>query len=71
MRGIAMLPVVIVLTTPNGQPVWIETEHVQTIRPDHGACHHHAKSVMQFESGHTLCVMEAPEDIIAQANKGK
>jgi uncharacterized protein YlzI (FlbEa/FlbD family) len=59
----AIVFVVILLTTPDGQPIWIESRHIQSIRsPDHH-CPDRSSAVIRFDNGGTLCVMEKPSEI--------
>jgi len=60
---------VIVLTLPNHEPIWIETQHIQTIRSAHKTCHPHAESAIRLEGGTILCVLERPQDIKDIANQ--
>jgi hypothetical protein len=60
---LAVVLTVILLTTPDGKPIWVESFHIRTIRPDHNGCPPRSSSVIKFDQGSTLCVMEKPSEI--------
>jgi len=54
--------VVIMLTTPDGQPIWVESKHINTVRlPDHH-CPPRSQALIRLDQG-SLCVMEKPSEI--------
>ena len=59
-----ILFLVIMLTTPDGTPIWIEVEHIQSIRASGPHCHGHSSAVVRFDNGSILCVIERPEEVI-------
>jgi hypothetical protein len=67
---LAIVLAVILLTTPDGKPIWVETEHIRTIRPDHdGGCPPRSSAIIRFDQGSTLCVMEKPSEITDKAKR--
>lgn len=63
MKTVALLFVVIVLTTPEGQKIWIESKHMQSMRaPDHH-CAPRSRALIRFDNGGSLCVMETPAEV--------
>jgi len=62
-RTVIAVFVVIVLTTPDGQPIWVQSEHIQSIRGHGGNCHERSGSMIRFDNGGTLCARETPRDI--------
>jgi hypothetical protein len=62
--------IIVVLTTPDGGSVWIETDHIQMIRPPHGHCAPHSQALIRFDNGGTLCVREPPRQIEEMEHSG-
>jgi uncharacterized protein YlzI (FlbEa/FlbD family) len=58
-----VLFVVILLTTLDGHPIWIESKHIQSIRAPDGHCAPRSSAFIRFDNGGTLCVMEKPSEI--------
>jgi hypothetical protein len=59
----AILCVVILLHTPDGKAIYVESTHIRTIRaPDHH-CAPRSSALIQFDVGGSLCVMETPTEI--------
>ena len=59
----AIILIVILLTTPDGKPIWIESKHIQSIRAPDGHCAPRSSSLVRFDNGGTVCVMEKPGEI--------
>jgi uncharacterized protein YlzI (FlbEa/FlbD family) len=59
----AILLVVIMLTTPDGHSIWVESKHISTIKePDHH-CPPRSSAIVRLDSGGSICVMEKPSEI--------
>lgn len=57
-----MLLALIMLTSLDGSPVWVESEFVQVVRPATTQCHGAHGGVIRV-GGYVLCVKETPEQI--------
>ena len=53
----------VLLTTPDGKPVWIETEHIVSVRRNHTHCAPNSNALLRLDSNSSLCVIETPEQI--------
>ena len=62
-----LLPALILLTALDGSPIWVESAHVQIIRPATEQCKHQRGSGVQIGAVR-LCVRETPEEIQEKIN---
>jgi len=59
-----MILVVIMLTLLDGHPIWIESQHIQSVRVPDGHCAHGSGAIIRFDAGGgILCVKETPVEI--------
>jgi len=59
-----MILEVILLTLLDGHPIWIESQHIQSVRTPDGHCGPGSGSIIRFDAGGgILCVKEKPVEI--------